>query len=204
MTNSAQDTLKPWTICIGKKHALKKYDQLALNTSCFWESTGSNITPVVQFHENLVAKTMNKLNYYYYGWSKNFVILPNPDVIFFVNNKKFVKQEFKSQLLVPDRVLPRFLIFCFSPIIACYWRQKSLTIKKSLSNGPKYVGHVKKTRKPFQSLKKAFWINFKMLVTSQNYPWTKNLFAARPNFCVPDTSMRLPILELIWFLDVIR
>ena len=32
---------------IGKKHALKKYDQFALNTSCFWGSTRSNITPVV-------------------------------------------------------------------------------------------------------------------------------------------------------------
>ena len=32
------------TSCIGKKHALKKYDQFALNTSCFWGSTGSNIT----------------------------------------------------------------------------------------------------------------------------------------------------------------
>ena len=37
---------------IGKKHALKKYDQFALNnTSCFCGSTRSNITPVVQFHE---------------------------------------------------------------------------------------------------------------------------------------------------------
>ena len=34
----------------GKKHALKKYDQFALNTSCFWGSCRSNITPVVQFH----------------------------------------------------------------------------------------------------------------------------------------------------------
>ena len=32
---------------IGKKYALKKYDQFALNTSCLWGSTGSNITPVV-------------------------------------------------------------------------------------------------------------------------------------------------------------
>ena len=31
----------------GKKHALKKYDQFTLNTSCFWGNTGSNITPVV-------------------------------------------------------------------------------------------------------------------------------------------------------------
>ena len=36
---------------IGKKHALKVYDQFTLNTSYFWGSTGSNITPVVQFHE---------------------------------------------------------------------------------------------------------------------------------------------------------
>ena len=46
---------------IGKKHALKKYDQFALNTSCFWGSTGSNIAPVVQFHEIFVIKIMNKL-----------------------------------------------------------------------------------------------------------------------------------------------
>ena len=31
---------------IGKKYALKKYDQFALNTSWFWGSTGSNITPI--------------------------------------------------------------------------------------------------------------------------------------------------------------
>ena len=36
----------------GKKHALKKYDQFVLNTSCFW---GSIITPVVQFHEIFVT-----------------------------------------------------------------------------------------------------------------------------------------------------
>ena len=34
---------------IGKKLALKKYNQFALNTSCFWGSTGSNITLVLQF-----------------------------------------------------------------------------------------------------------------------------------------------------------
>ena len=28
---------------LGKKHASKKYDQFALNTRCFWESTGSKI-----------------------------------------------------------------------------------------------------------------------------------------------------------------
>ena len=38
-----------WKTQIGKKHALKKYDQFTLNTSCFWGSTGSNITQVVQF-----------------------------------------------------------------------------------------------------------------------------------------------------------
>ena len=45
---------------IGKKHALKKYDQFTLNTtSCiFWGSTGSNI---VQFHEILVTKIINLL-----------------------------------------------------------------------------------------------------------------------------------------------
>ena len=40
---------------IGKKHALKKYDQFTLNTSCFWGITGANITPVVQFHEIFVT-----------------------------------------------------------------------------------------------------------------------------------------------------
>ena len=38
---------KSTKMVIGKKHALKKYDQFALNTSCFWGSTGSNITPVI-------------------------------------------------------------------------------------------------------------------------------------------------------------
>ena len=45
---------------IGKKHALKKYDHFALNTSCFWGNARSNITPVVQFHEIFVTKIMNK------------------------------------------------------------------------------------------------------------------------------------------------
>ena len=40
---------------IGKKQVLKKYDLFTLNTSCFWGSTGSNITHV-QFHEIFVAK----------------------------------------------------------------------------------------------------------------------------------------------------
>ena len=47
---------QPYAACIGKKHALKKYDQFALNTGCFWGSTASNITPVVQFHENVCCK----------------------------------------------------------------------------------------------------------------------------------------------------
>ena len=46
---------------IGKKNALKRYDQFALNTSCFWGSTESNITPVVQFHEIFVTKILNIL-----------------------------------------------------------------------------------------------------------------------------------------------
>ena len=45
---------------IGKKHALKKFDQFALNTGCFWASTGSNITPVVQFDEIFVTIIMKK------------------------------------------------------------------------------------------------------------------------------------------------
>ena len=43
---------------IGKKHAL--------NTSCFWGSTRSNITSVVLFHEIFVTKIMNKLIYYHF------------------------------------------------------------------------------------------------------------------------------------------
>ena len=45
---------------VGKKHALNKYDQFALNTSCFGGSIGSNITPVVQFHEIFVTIIMNE------------------------------------------------------------------------------------------------------------------------------------------------
>ena len=43
----------------GKKHALKKFDQFILNTSCFWGSSGSDVTSdesVVQFHEIFVTK----------------------------------------------------------------------------------------------------------------------------------------------------
>ena len=32
---------------IGKKHALKIYEQFALNTSCFWRSIRSNISRVL-------------------------------------------------------------------------------------------------------------------------------------------------------------
>ena len=52
-------------VLLGKKYALKKYDHFALNTSCFWGSTGSNLTPVVQFHEFFVTNIMNKVIYYY-------------------------------------------------------------------------------------------------------------------------------------------
>ena len=38
-------SFRPWFI--GKKYALKIYYQFALNTSCFWRNTRSNITPVV-------------------------------------------------------------------------------------------------------------------------------------------------------------
>ena len=50
---------------IGKKHALKKYDQFTINTSCFWGSTRTNVTLVVQFHEIFATKIMNKLICYY-------------------------------------------------------------------------------------------------------------------------------------------
>ena len=46
---------------IGKKYALKKYDQFALDNSCFWGSTGSSITPsqLCSFTNFLVTKIMN-------------------------------------------------------------------------------------------------------------------------------------------------
>ena len=51
----------------GKKHALKKYDQFSLNTSCFWGST-SNITSNCAISRNFSyqSKIMNKLIYYHY------------------------------------------------------------------------------------------------------------------------------------------
>ena len=51
---AAPPALTPETI--GKKHALEIYDQFTLNTSCFWEISGSNITPIVQFHGIFVSK----------------------------------------------------------------------------------------------------------------------------------------------------
>ena len=71
---------------IGKKHACKKYDQFVISTSCFWGSTGSNITTIVPFREIFVAKVMNKL-IYYFCCSKIFVKLHNSAVIFFVRTK---------------------------------------------------------------------------------------------------------------------
>ena len=68
-------------LAIGKKHALKKYDQFTLNTSCFWGS----IT-IVQFHEIFLSKIMNKLIYSHY-LSKNFVKLHNSEVIFLATTK---------------------------------------------------------------------------------------------------------------------
>ena len=54
-------------LAIGKKHALKKYDQFTLNTSCFWGSTRSNITPDCAFSRHFCyTKIIKKLIYYYY------------------------------------------------------------------------------------------------------------------------------------------
>ena len=51
---------KPIMSCIniGKKHAIKKYHQFALNTSCFWGSKGLQLCHwyTVQFHEILLQK----------------------------------------------------------------------------------------------------------------------------------------------------
>ena len=41
---------------IGKKHALKKYDQFTQNTSCFWRSTGNSTISRNFFY----TKIMNK------------------------------------------------------------------------------------------------------------------------------------------------
>ena len=61
------DSIMPSWASVGKKHALKKYDQFALNTSCFGGSSGSNIILLMQFHEIFVTKMMNKLIYHYYS-----------------------------------------------------------------------------------------------------------------------------------------
>ena len=37
----------------GKYHALKEYDQFALNTSCFWGSIGSNVTSSSHFDRSV-------------------------------------------------------------------------------------------------------------------------------------------------------
>ena len=129
--NATPQNLKKVNSIIGKKHALKIYDQFALNTSCFlgkyhitfrafyyswifvpkilpykvWSEKKYNqfalntscflgkcrikyYCRVVQFHEIFVTKIMNKL-FFYYCWS-------NSAVIFFGNNKNFVKSEFKN------------------------------------------------------------------------------------------------------------
>ena len=41
---------------LGKRQALKKYDQFALNTSCFWGIIRSNITPVCAISRNFYYK----------------------------------------------------------------------------------------------------------------------------------------------------
>ena len=45
---------------IGKKHALKKYNQFAINTSCFWGEVAVKYYPVVQFHEIFGTKIINE------------------------------------------------------------------------------------------------------------------------------------------------
>ena len=87
---------------LGKKRALKKYDQFTLNTSCIW-----TIVPVVQFHEIFVTKIINYLIDLFiiskgflliirYCWSKNFVKLHNSTVIFFVTTTKLWNQNSKT------------------------------------------------------------------------------------------------------------
>ena len=41
---------------IGKKHALKKYDQFALNTSCFWEVLSQILPKMCNFNKFFVAQ----------------------------------------------------------------------------------------------------------------------------------------------------
>ena len=49
----------PLHLAINRYEAcLKKYDQFTLNTSCFWGSTGSKITPIMKFHKIFVTKIM--------------------------------------------------------------------------------------------------------------------------------------------------
>ena len=41
---------------IGKKHALKKYDQFTQNTSCFWRSTGKILPQFYNFTKFFLYK----------------------------------------------------------------------------------------------------------------------------------------------------
>ena len=66
------------SVFIGKKHALKKYDQFTLNTSCFCGSTGIRIKyypSCCAISRNFCFKINN--NFVYCYWSKNFVKLHN-------------------------------------------------------------------------------------------------------------------------------
>ena len=90
-----QETFKDILRFIGKKHALKKYDQFTLNTSCFWGRTGSNITPVVQFHEIFVTEV----------------------VIFFVKTKISSNQNLEIGLPNTGSSITPIKYFAFSPYI---------------------------------------------------------------------------------------
>ena len=60
MLSQQMENWKRQLTSTGKKaHALKKYDRFALNTSCFWGSTRSNIKPVVHFHDIFITKIIN-------------------------------------------------------------------------------------------------------------------------------------------------
>ena len=73
----------------GKKHALNKYNQFALNTRCFWVSARSNIIPSCVISQKKFTKIINKLIYYCCCWSKNFVKLHNSAVVIFFGTTKF-------------------------------------------------------------------------------------------------------------------
>ena len=63
-------------VSVGKKHALKKYDQFALNTGCFLEKYQ------IKYYLSCAIIVEVKINY---------VKLHNSEVIFFCNNKNFMK-----------------------------------------------------------------------------------------------------------------